>query len=104
MDNRINVCVACDDNYAKHAGVVIASALKNAEKNDELHFYILDGGIKEENKSRILELKEIKDCEIQFIQINETLFEDYKKVQTHEYITIATYFRLKLHCFQILIK
>ena len=85
MDNRINVCVACDDNYAKHAGVVIASALKNAEKNDELHFYILDGGIKEENKSRILELKEIKDCEIQFIQINETLFEDYKKVQTHEY-------------------
>ena len=96
MDNRINVCVACDDNYSIHAGVVIASALANAEKDDELHFYILDGGIKDENKSKILELKAIKDCEINFVGIDESLFEDYKKVQTHEYITLATYFRLKL--------
>ena len=28
---RINVCIACDDNYAKYAAVVMASILKNAK-------------------------------------------------------------------------
>ena len=96
MDNMINVCVACDNNYAKYAGVVIASVLANAERDDKLVFYILDGGIDNDNKSRIMELKSIKDCEINFVDIDESLFEDYKKVQTHSYITLATYFRLKL--------
>lgn len=33
---KINVCVACDENYGKYTGVVIASILKNAQK-DELN-------------------------------------------------------------------
>ena len=32
----INVCIACDDNYAKYAGVTIASILHNANEEDEL--------------------------------------------------------------------
>ena len=27
----INICLACDENYSKHAGVAIASVLANAE-------------------------------------------------------------------------
>ena len=94
--SRINVSLACDNNYAKYAGVVIASILANANKDDNLFFYILDGGISAEYKQQILSLKKIKDCEISFIAIDETLFEDYKKVQTHFYITLPTYYRLKL--------
>lgn len=93
---EINVCLACDDNYSKYAGVVIASALANSALKDNLCFYILDGGIKEENKAKINELKSIKNCEINFISIDESLFEEYKKIKTHSYITIATYYRLKL--------
>ena len=96
MDNKINVCLACDDNYAKYAGVVIASALANSSDDERLIFYILDGGIKEEHKSDILQLKSIKDCEINFVEVQEELFEDYKQIKTHNYITIATYYRLKL--------
>lgn len=92
----INICLACDNNYAKYAGVVIASALANANQEDNLSFYILDGGIEEGKKSEILELKSIKDCNINFIQIDETMFEDYKKVKTHNYLSIAAYYRLKL--------
>ena len=95
-NNKINVCLACDDNYARHAGVVIASVLANANSEDELTFYVLDGGILDENKNRILELKSIKNCDINFIKIDESMFEDYKKVKTHSYITLATYYRLKL--------
>lgn len=43
--NKMNVCVSCDDNYAKHASVVTASTLNNANLKDELSFYILDGNI-----------------------------------------------------------
>ena len=92
----INICLACDDNYAKYAGVVIASALANANKNDELCFYILDGGIKNKNKEKISQLKSIKDCEINFVPIDNSLFADYMDVKTHAYISIPTFYRLKL--------
>lgn len=33
---KINICLSCDDNYAKYAGVVIASILFNARNDDEI--------------------------------------------------------------------
>lgn len=92
----INVCLACDNNYAKYAGVVVASVLANSKDDESLNFYILDGGISESKKTEILSLKSIKDCKIEFVQIDEAMFEDYKKVATHKYISIATYYRLRL--------
>ena len=95
-NNRINICLACDDNYSKHAGVVIASILANAVIDDELSIYILDGGISEVRKSEILSLKSIKDCEIVFIPFDEKLIDDYKKIKTLKHISYVTYYRLKL--------
>ncbi len=92
----INVCLSCDDNYSKHAGVVIASILANASTNDNLNIYVLDGGISDEHKQEILSLKLIRDCCIEFVSINPQMFDDYAKIHTHSYITIATYYRLKL--------
>ncbi|MCM1265056.1 MAG: glycosyltransferase family 8 protein [Candidatus Gastranaerophilales bacterium] len=91
----MNIALSTDDNYAKYAGVVIASILEN-NKNEDLVFYILDGGITPENKEKIMNLITISDCEIQFIKIDDKLFEDYKKIKTHKYINIATFYRLKL--------
>ncbi len=93
---KINVCLACDNNYAKYAGVVITSVLYNADNDAEHVFYILDGGISQQLKDEILSLKKIKNCTINFIDIDEKQFEDYKKVQTHYYITLPTFYRLKL--------
>lgn len=94
--NNINVCLACDDNYAKHAGVVIASVLSSANPADNLVFYILDGGIQEENKNKIFQLKTIKNCEINFVKIDNSMFSDYLGIKTHAYISLPTYYRLKL--------
>ena len=94
--NNINVCLSCDDKYSKYAGVVIASILSNAKTSDSLAFYVLDGGISNAKKEQILSLKSIKDCKIEFIKINPSDFDEYQKVCTHKYITIATYYRLKL--------
>lgn len=95
-NNTINVCLACDDNYAKYAGVVIASVMANAAQGDNLVFYVLDGGVSSENKDLINELKSLKDCPIHFIAVSEDIFEDAKKIKTHSYITVASYYRLKL--------
>ena len=98
IDNNcsINVCLSCDNKYAKYAGVVITSVLKNADKNDDLHFYILDGGISNDNKNKILSLSSIKDCNIYFIDIDENIFSDFKKITTHKYISLPAYYRLKM--------
>ena len=93
---QINVCLACDDNYAKHAGVVIASILSNANVSDYLNFYILDGNISEENKSKLKSLKKIKDCNLEFITINESDFDSYKSLHNHEHLTVASFYRLKI--------
>ncbi len=95
MSNKINVCLSTDNNYSKYAGVVIASVLSNSVDGD-FNFYILDGGISEENKAKILSLKSIKNCNIIFVPINEDLFSIYKQIGTHSYISLSTYYRLKL--------
>lgn len=93
---KINVCISCDDNYAKYASVVVASILYNAKDEDFLHFYILDGKISSENKTKILSLEKIKPCRIEFVEVDESKFEIYKQINTHEYITLPAYYRLML--------
>lgn len=93
---EINICLACDNNYSKYASVVIASILDNLDNKNITHFYILDGGITKENKNKILELRKIKNCYIDFIYVDENKFEIYKQINTHKYITLPTYYRLKL--------
>lgn len=41
MSDLISVAFACDENYAKHVGVVIKSILDNAAIDDRLDFHIL---------------------------------------------------------------
>ncbi len=93
---NINICLSSDNNYSQYAGVVISSVLLNAKNNDFIKFYILDGGIDDKNKEKILSLKDLKQCEINFIKIDESLFETYKTIGTHSYISLSTYYRLKL--------
>ena len=91
--DTINVCLACDENYSKLAGVSIASILKSADEKDNLHFYILDNGIKQESKNKILELKKIKECEITFATVNEELFKTLQLPKQKGYLSISAYFR-----------
>lgn len=92
---RINVCVSADDNYSRYAAVVIASVLANAKESDDLYFYVLDGGISEESKAKIFQLKSFRDCSINFVKIDNNLFKDYMEVKTHGYISLPTYYRMK---------
>ena len=94
--NNINICISCDNNYIKHAGVVIASILDNSLKSEILNFYILGLDLSSENKTKILSLKQIRSCNIYFIEPDINTFSEFESLKTHAYITLPAYFRLKL--------
>lgn len=94
MSVDINVCIACDDNYSKYAGVVIASILLNAGEEDEFCFYILDDGISDRVKLRIDRLKSIRYFEIHYIPVDKSTFEIYKNIPTKKDIPLSSYYRL----------
>ena len=92
----INICISPDDNYSKYAAATIASVLINAYDKDELFFYILDGDLSNDNKIKLKSLEAIKPCHIEFVKVNKEDFKIYKDIQTHSYVSISTYYRLKL--------
>lgn len=91
--SRINICFACDDNYAKLCGVSIASILNKAKDSDDLNFYILDYLISEKNKAKFEHLKKIKDCDINFFKIDDERFKNLYLPEKKGYLSIAAYLR-----------
>lgn len=89
--NKINVCFATDNNYAKYMGLALMSILKSANKEDNLHFFILDNNIKQEEKDKISTLQKIKPFEITYLPINDEMFKDCRFREGK--ITITTYAR-----------
>lgn len=94
--NEINICLASDNNYVCYASVLIASILLNANADDNLNIYILENGISDENKEKVLSLKRIKDFNIKFVSPDNNLFKPYLDIKTHAYLTMPAYYRLKL--------
>ena len=79
---RINICLISDENFIQHLAVTMASILSNADNDDDLYFYILlDKSLPYNLKDKIIELKKIKDCTINFIEVEKSLFDKYSKVR-----------------------
>lgn len=93
---KINVCLTCDNNYARYAGVTIASILKNANTDDELNFFIISMDISQENMENIKKLTNIKDFTINFVNPPKELFSEYIDTKTTDYLPLASFYRLKL--------
>ncbi len=89
----INVCFSSDNNYARYLALSLATILDSKEDDDNLHFYILDGGLSEDSKRKILNLKKIADFDIDFISVDEEKFNDCPLEQGAR-LTRAAYYRL----------
>lgn len=89
--NKINICFATDNNYAKYMGLALMSVLTSANKEDNLHFFILDNGIKQEEKDKINTLQTIKPFEITYIPINAGMLKNCHFKEGR--ITVTTYAR-----------
>ncbi len=98
-----NICYSLDSKYVEQLAVSMCSILKNADDNDNITFYILDGGLTLKEKSGIEKLKEIKDFSVRYININPEEFANcplnvIKKGDKYEptHVTLPAYFRIKL--------
>ena len=63
---KMDICLCSDDNYAKYTGTTIVSILYNKKQDEYITFHLLDGGMSQENKDKLLSLKNIKSCDMIF--------------------------------------
>ncbi len=63
----IHIALGTDDKYCKYAGCCIASILLSAAKGERFCFYVVDNGISEQNKSRLMELQKLRPHELVFL-------------------------------------
>lgn len=86
------IFLSADDSFSQHMGVTMASVLISSAKDTFHKFFILDGGISGKNKNKLMQLKEIKDFEIIFINMHETEFRFCPELR----FTESAYSRLKI--------
>ncbi len=97
-----NICYSLDSAYVEQLAVSIASILKNADVNENINFYILDGGLTKKDKKEIESLKNIKNFNIEYLSVNINDFSDYPLLKKDNidykdyHVTLPTYFRFKL--------
>lgn len=97
-----NICYSLDSAYIEQLTVSIASILKNADVQENINFYILDGGLTKKDKKHIELLKNIKTFNVEYLSMNDSDFKEYPllKEKSSDYkdyhVTLPTYFRFKL--------
>ncbi len=90
---NITICLSSDNNYVQHLGATISSVLKNKKEDEFINIYIIDGGINEDNKSKLKEFEKKYTCKIEFLQSNPEKLKNCI-IFKGDYISIATYNRL----------
>lgn len=90
---KIPIVLASDNNYAMNMCVTMASVLCNQNRDELIHFYILDAGIANENKIKINKLKEINNCIIEFISADGEIFKEYP-IENRKHLSRVSYYRL----------
>lgn len=69
----VMVCAA-DNNYAMPLAVTVRSALANLRSDRQIVLFILDGGISNTKKSKIIRSLDSKQLKISWIQLDHALF------------------------------
>lgn len=95
ITDPIVILSAADDNFAMPLGVMIHSVLKNIDPEAILHFYVLDGGIREDNRRRLQRVfqhhGEKDRHKLEWIDPDISSIE---YLPSHEWMSEATYLRL----------
>jgi lipopolysaccharide biosynthesis glycosyltransferase len=84
------VCAA-DNNYAMPLAVTVRSALANLSSDRQIVLFILDGGISDTKKRKIIRSLDSKRVKISWIQLDQALFAN---LPLYRHLTISSYYRL----------
>lgn len=92
MTERINILCTPDDNYIPYCGIMLTSLFEN-NKHEKIVVYIIDGGLKENNKNSIVLLSKKYNQEVVYITINKDLFNNCP-IRKGDHVSIAAYYRI----------
>lgn len=104
VDEPIVVVCAADNNYAMPLAVTIRSAMENFNSSRKLLWFVMDGGITQHNKRRILkslnsEMLASGKCEIRWLP-KPDVFDDSvvlsERLPSSQYVPNSTFYRLLL--------
>ena len=94
---KMDICFGVDYNYLPHMATVIASILKNSLEDEEFTFHIIDGGIGDDNRNKILLLKEIKDFDIKFYTPDIGKYNEwFEKTDCKHHFSPAMFYRISI--------
>ena len=85
------VVTAADDGYALPLAVTIRSALANLQPARRMRLYVLDGGLSDESKSRLLRSWGTNRLTVDWIAPDRTTVEG---LEISRHVNLVTYFRL----------
>lgn len=91
---KINIFFTCDDNYIPFLATTIHSLKENCDMNREYQIYIVNSGIREENKNKITNSYSSTNFQIKFFDISTYLKEINDRLHTRDYYSKTTYYRL----------
>ncbi len=65
----MNVVFATDDGYAMQLGISLVSLFENNQETEGIRCYVLDGGIAEENRTKLIKIADKYKREVSFISV-----------------------------------
>lgn len=77
MKKEIVIFFTIDNKFAKYCSVTIASILANSNSDENFIFGILSSDLSEKSKNNIRKLKKIKNFEIKFFNVDNSIFSAY---------------------------
>lgn len=89
----VPIFFACDDNFVKYTIVSLYSIIKNASKDRKYNVHVLNGGLSDEMKIKLSELKN-DNFEIFFNDVTEYLKTISDKLPIRDYYSKSTYYRM----------
>lgn len=89
----MDIMFSASNEFVPHLATAITSILINSLPFESFRFYILDGGISQENKLKINLCKQIKNFEIEYIAIDNAVFANCPKTPDCGHISKQTYYR-----------
>lgn len=89
----MNIVAGSDDAFALPMGVTLYSALKNLAPGNAVSLYIIDGGIREQNRRRLTEVLDMQHVQVQLEWVEPNLSR-LNGLKPAAWNTQATYLRL----------
>lgn len=92
--NAIGIVASSDDNYAPHLTVLFYSLLANSSAPERISLFCLDGGISDENKTRMnQEVQKLGASGVDFVSFDSNRYDD---LPTIKHITSSAYYRISI--------